>query len=352
MSSFRSRRKRRIAFFDRGNASYINSDLRLLMAHCDVVRCSFHARSAFQLSIGLIKQLFHAIKIIPRSDVVFVHFAGWNSIIPLIVGRFCKKRTILFIHGTDAVSFPSIRYGNFSKQPLASVTCMSLKLARQIVAVDRSLISSVNTFATEEPIEQGIAFHCRHLRTPSIVIPHGFDPDQWPLGDSIRDIDVITVALELHQEWRRQLKGVDLLITAARMMPDRKFVVIGSGVIPDLPPNVISMAELPLEDMIKWYQRSKIYAQLSMSEGFGCALAEAMLCGCIPIVSNVGAMPAIVGEAGNVVRSRNAQELRMNLTKYLDLWQPDLKFDPRERIATNYQLKGREQRLIALLNEN
>ena len=50
------------------------------------------------------------------------------------------------------------------------------------------------------------------------------------------------------------------------------------------------------------YNESKFYFQLSNTEGFGVALCEAMLCGCVPIVSDVNFLPSIVGNSGFVLK--------------------------------------------------
>ena len=51
------------------------------------------------------------------------------------------------------------------------------------------------------------------------------------------------------------------------------------------------------------------YLQLSLSEGFPNALCEAMLCGCIPIVSDVSSMPGIVADKGLVVKHRRVDDV-------------------------------------------
>ena len=43
--------------------------------------------------------------------------------------------------------------------------------------------------------------------------------------------------------------------------------------------------------------------QLSRYESFGVALVEAMWCGCTPIVSDAGALPEVVGDAGEIVNA-------------------------------------------------
>jgi glycosyltransferase involved in cell wall biosynthesis len=57
------------------------------------------------------------------------------------------------------------------------------------------------------------------------------------------------------------------------------------------------------------FQEHQYYMQLSISEGFPNAPCEAMLCGCIPIGSNVAALPLIIGKTGYVLKHRNKEEL-------------------------------------------
>lgn len=340
-----------LAFFDRGDASYIASDLNLLKGVCTIRRNSFRARRAMQLPAAFLRQLWQCLRDVPTCDTVFVHFAGWNSVLPLAFARIFKKQSVLFLHGTDSVDLPSIGYGNFRKQPLATVTCWSLRLARKIVAVDGSLLSSKNTYAGEASDTQGVMNLCPGLSTPAEVLAHGFDPESWTLGEIRRDLDVLTVAVDLGQEWRRRLKGVDLLIDVAKQSPDLKFAVIGlpSGTVMDLPPNMIAQFEVPPVELISWYQRAVCYAQISMSEGFGCALAESMLCGCIPVVSRVGAMPAIVGDVGMLVDKRDASALEEAIRGALANNSKFGSSGSRDRIMALYPLERRARGLIALL---
>jgi glycosyltransferase involved in cell wall biosynthesis len=51
------------------------------------------------------------------------------------------------------------------------------------------------------------------------------------------------------------------------------------------------------------FRRSVAYCQLSIDESFGLAVVEAMASGCVPIVTNAGALPEITGSMGVVCSS-------------------------------------------------
>ena len=63
------------------------------------------------------------------------------------------------------------------------------------------------------------------------------------------------------------------------------------------------------EALLDVYRRSAVYVQASRHEGFGLAVAEAMLAGCVPVVMNVTAMPEVVGEAGVLIESQEPDEV-------------------------------------------
>lgn len=304
-------KRRRILFVDRGPASYVDRDLRLMEEHSEVERVSFMARSGLRLPLALLGQMIGCLRCLPHVRLVIVHFAGWGSIVPLLLARLASRPSVLFLHGVDAVSLPELDYGNFRKWPLSLVTRASLKLASRIVVVDPSLVRSVNSAASGVATEQGIMHFVPELTTPVEVIPHGFDPAKWFPAEGPKDIDVITVGSGLADERVRRLKGVDRLLDAARSCPDLRFLVVGWEGSPghELPQNVKVMSRVPNERLPAIYQRAKCYVQLSLSEGFGCALVEAMFCGCVPVVNRVGAMPGIVDVYGKVIDARSNKDV-------------------------------------------
>lgn len=344
-------KRRRILFIDRGPASYVDRDLRLLKEGHEVERVSFMARSGLQLPVALVGQLISCIRGMSRARLVIVHFAGWGSFIPLLLARVSFRPSVLFLHGVDAVSLPELDYGNFRKWPLSMVTRASLKLASRIVVVDASLVRSVNSGASGVDTEQGIKHFVPELTTPVMVIPHGFDPTKWFPAEVPKDIDVITVGSGLTDERVRKLKGVDRLVDAARLCPELRFLVVGWDGSSDhgLPHNVEVMSLVPNDRLPAIYQRAKCYLQLSLSEGFGCALVEAMFCGCIPVVNQVGAMPGIVDIYGRVVDARSDQDVVSAIR-----WACDASIDRSSAVAkhamVSYPLSRRRSSLLQLVD--
>ena len=86
----------------------------------------------------------------------------------------------------------------------------------------------------------------------------------------------------------------------------------------------------PDEDLHAAYRRAAVYVQASRHEGFGLAVAEAMLAGCVPVVMNVTAMPEVVGDAGVFVESQDPGDVAGGVRRALELG-PDAARRARER---------------------
>jgi len=181
------------------------------------------------------------------------------------------------------------------------------------------------------------------------LLHHGFDTEMFVPGARRRE-GVITVSPISRGTWH--LKGLSLFVEAARRMPDVPFTIVGdiseaTGLLAKLPENLHLLGALPHSDLVGVYQQARVYAQLSAVESFGCALAEAMLCACIPVVTDRGALPEVVGGVGERVTYGDIEGTVDALRRGLD--DESHRLTPRERISQLYPLGRRAARLLALL---
>jgi glycosyltransferase involved in cell wall biosynthesis len=89
---------------------------------------------------------------------------------------------------------------------------------------------------------------------------------------------------------------------------------------------------------------SKYYLQLSYREGFGVAVIEAMACGCVPVVTDRGALPEVVGDAGYVIGHDEAGDLPDILRRAYD---PELGERARKRVVERYDISVRTRAVLA-----
>lgn len=119
------------------------------------------------------------------------------------------------------------------------------------------------------------------------------------------------------EEWRRSLgqptvvfvgrgddprKNVDLLIAAARQLPDIRVVLVGKPPRGQLPSNVMSTGVVA--DVAPHLRSATIFALPSRQEGFGIVVAEALAAG-LPVVTTPSAGPEelVTASGGGVVTS-------------------------------------------------
>lgn len=155
-------------------------------------------------------------------------------------------------------------------------------------------------------------------------------------------------------EARARLKGVDVLLRVALLLPSIQFEIVGLG--PDvassfkIPSNVECSSFIPQELLLHSYQKSKVYCQLSYREGLPNSLCEAMLCECVPVGSKVGGIPTAIGDAGYLVDYNNdiqiAEAIRLALAS-----SPEAGKNARDRIASQFNLIQREEALRKVIRE-
>jgi glycosyltransferase involved in cell wall biosynthesis len=100
-------------------------------------------------------------------------------------------------------------------------------------------------------------------------------------------------------------------------------------------------------ELVEAYRRAKVVVQASYHEGFGCALAEAMSFGCVPVVTRRGALPEVVGDTGYYVEYGDVQALGSAIAKALEDW--DKAFAASKRARALFTIDERRKRLFELV---
>jgi glycosyltransferase involved in cell wall biosynthesis len=91
-----------------------------------------------------------------------------------------------------------------------------------------------------------------------------------------------------------------------------------------------------------------VYVQLSAYESFGMALAEAMQCGCVPVVTRRGALPEVVGDAGWYVPYGDPDAAARAIREALDAPAAASRA-ARRRIIDHFPLDKRQHALVDAL---
>ena len=68
------------------------------------------------------------------------------------------------------------------------------------------------------------------------------------------------------------------------------------------------LTEIPVNELPFFYSGAELFVFLSLYEGFGLPVLEAMACGCPVITSNISSLPEIAGDAGIIVNPYSLEE--------------------------------------------
>lgn len=172
------------------------------------------------------------------------------------------------------------------------------------------------------------------------IVPHGTDfsrvVDAWD-GDHIDDLREKspnpTLVSPYNLEPRKNLAG--LLRAVARLReryPGLKLVLFGRAAITpereyefertvrglELGDVIEQTGFIEDEDLRRLYSGSDIFVFPSLYEGFGLPVVEAMASGACVVARNASAMADVVGDAGVLVETRNAEVLADAISSLLD----------------------------------
>jgi glycosyltransferase involved in cell wall biosynthesis len=183
---------------------------------------------------------------------------------------------------------------------------------------------------------------------------HGV-PD--PFGDALPEKQRLALTVGAIDSGTLVQKGQLPFVQAARELPDVRFVFAGKwldSAVEELravaPANVELTGWLPDEELRDLYRRARVYVQASRHEGFGLAVAEAMLAGCVPVVMNVTAMPEVVGDAGILIESQRPGDVADGVRRALALG-PNANRSARERILTTFPMESRRDGILRVVDE-
>lgn len=291
-----------------------------------------------------IVNLFALAGAIRKSDLVFGWFASWHTFWPVLLARLLGRPTVLVIGGFDTAKLPDIDYGLQQRPVMGRVSRWVMRHATRLVT---------NSTYSRHEIEANVGIPPSDVE----VVYHGVpDPFGEP-GTGGRERIAVTVGIVEQRNLER--KGLLAFVRAASLLPDVEFVVAGKWIdasVEELraiaPDNVTLTGWVEQDELEALYRRASVYVQASRHEGFGLSVAEAMLAGCIPVVSGAGALPEVVGDAGIVLEQEvvEAAELADGIRRGLALDDSDRR-RARRRILERFPVAARGERLEKVIGE-
>lgn len=315
------------------NETFVQLDLEILSSSFQIID--------FQVPKKFPFDLFSYWKSLRQADIIFCWFASWNAFWILLLSKLFKKPSILVIGGYDVANVPTANYGHQRGGLSKIYSRWAMHLADYLLPFSEySLQEACNN--------AGII--SRSMQVAYIGVPDPFGE----LVNTLRPHMALTVG---NVEWANmKRKGLEPFVRAAHYLPDVQFVVVGKwrdGSIDYLrsiaSSNVIFTGRVTDEVLVDYYRNASVYVQASLHEGFGLSVAEAMLGGCIPVVTRVGSLPEVVGDCGYFCET-NQPELIADTVRTALASPFSARFQARNRILTEFPLQRRKEILQNVIN--
>lgn len=306
------------------------------------------------LPLFLIHQLGFLLKNARSTKIIIVSSGGYWSLIPVVFGKLFSIPVYIILNGSDCASLPYVNYGNLRKSILRNFCRLSFKHADMLLPVSESLVLTQNTYFSSKNIDyQGYKHFFPHITTDYKVVYNGLDYNFWKKDNTIEKENNSFISVFSSSQYL--LKGGDLILSVARRFPECKFYMAGLKQPPDvtsISPNIYFLGYLNPLELKDYYNKCQFHFQLSIFEGFGCTLCEAMLCHCIPIGSDVNFIPEIIGDAGFILEHRDVDLLDELIRKALRCDKKEARGKiARKSVIDNFSIENRELQLISLIEQ-
>jgi glycosyltransferase involved in cell wall biosynthesis len=310
-------------------ASWIQSDVEILQRHYDVLSLAWNSNLDFLRLVAMVL----------RSDIVLTWFAYGHSLAAVALARLLRRKCIAVAGGGEVTWIPEIGYGAQGSFKGRVSTKLCLQTADIVIAVSRHTASEL--------------IHVAHPRKLAVV--HNAVDVTFFSPNGERRGAALTVSTGRSRSDLR-LKGVDIFLEVAKGFPTFDFFLVGTSrsflarMGYHVPDNVCVLGWVDRRRLRALYRMCKVYCQLSFYESFGLSLAEAMASGCVPVVSDRGALPEVVGDCGYVVPYGDihaiCSALLLAMTSYHHR-SPSV----RRRIVEHFSLDEREKKLLTVIRQ-
>jgi glycosyltransferase involved in cell wall biosynthesis len=290
---------------------------------------------------GRVPNVPRVVRGVLQADGVFGWFASWHTFLPVTLAWLLRKPSVMVIGGFDTANMPDIGYGHQRGG-------FRMRASRWIFRRATRLITHSNYSLAE--IERNTP-----IPPEKVTVVHLGVPDPFGEAPGAKERTALTVGA-IDRTTLVQ-KGQLPFVQAARELPDVRFVFAGKWLddaVEELraaaPPNVELTGWLSDDDLHDAYRSAAVYVQASRHEGFGLAVAEAMLAGCVPVVMNVTAMPEVVGDAGVLIDSQEPVAVADGIRRALAMG-PGAAARARERILTSFPMERRREGILRVMDE-
>ncbi len=281
------------------------------------------------------------------ADVIVGWWASWHTFLPFTLAWLLRKPTLLIVGGFDTAAEPEYGYGYQLGGARAHLSRFIMRRARILMTNSEYSRQEIwrNTGITPDRVR--VVYHGvpdLHAAAGPLAGSPTADPEP-PLAVTVGIVDRTNL----------ERKGLRAFVAAAAHLPEVDFVLAGP-IVGDAGTelrrsatgNVRLTGGLEQDELATLLARARVYVQASRHEGFGVAVAEAMLARCVPVTTRAGALPEVVGGTGVMLEANDPRTVALGVREALHL---DTGAAARQRVLERFSVDRRRDGLFALLDE-
>lgn len=239
-------------------------------------------------------------------DVIHVHNSNGVFDISDLSKKYSDKKIVWTLHDMNpftATCHYSLGCSQFSG---ACSSCPAVKTAfrepvRGLFAKKQAAMGDVSNLQLVSPSEwlaEAASASTLMSRFPVSVIPNPIHNHFMGGPQANIKFSFCVVAKDLDDPVKNVQASVSAFTEAQRVRPELTLALIGGGGRAFAGPGITHLGHVSSEELATTLSESQALLVASLAENSPLAIAEAAAMGCIPIVRNVGGMPAMVEALG------------------------------------------------------
>ena len=333
--------KKQILFIKPSLSSFIEQDEEIFRKHFrSVITINYSYTQHFRSQINLLILL---LRWVPSSNLIYIWFASYHSVLPTLVAKIVSIPCIIVIGGHDAAKVYELNYGAHLKPFRSWCSIQSCKFATMLLTVSQFTHKSIFRFIGNSQ------------RKKTHLVYNAIDTNIFRPNPRVKRLNRVVTVCGTNKEKVIFRKSIDFFLEIAEKLPNVEFMVVGlEG--PAMkwcqnhnPPNVLITERVDRDTLTQILNESKVICQFSRYEAFGLALAEGMSMGCIPVGYNYGGTPEIMINLGYLIDKLDIELGVDAIMKALQTPDRSRKII-RDCINKRFSYKKREKKLISLIN--
>jgi glycosyltransferase involved in cell wall biosynthesis len=285
-----------------------------------------------------------------------LYFSWWasGSIYPTLLAKMVRRPNIVVAGGNEAMFYRD----SLSRRPLGYLAAPLYKqLATRITLRLSTIVIVVSKFMEKDVVALG-SRRCN-------ILYNCVDNDKFSPNSDVTP-QYITTSFRMDHDVIELKRGLNFISAAKVLLKNGfplKFLIIGhkgSGfsllrrrvLESGLKDSFTFTGAIENDDVVSYLRQTKCFLQLSDTETFGVAAAEAMSSGCPVVLSKSGALPEMAGNNAVYVDHNSPVDIARGVSDVLKMSESEriaFGLKCRERVVNNFSYERRKQGILGLI---